>query len=244
MLQVETPSTAKPPAWPPNYVKLWKWRQRQLEKFAANPALITGAKEYYRTRPAEFIGDWCDTFDPRNAGGDLPARLPFVLFPKQRELIDFLMACLEGEASGLVEKCRDMGATWLCCAFSVWLWLFWPGVAVGWGSRKEQLVDKIGDPDSIFQKMRVLVLGLPKVFWPEGFSPKDHMTYMKFINPENDATITGEAGDNIGRGGRKRGRRPLDVHRVAAPIDECVDLAAHQFLERRASPILLEQQIM
>jgi phage terminase large subunit len=29
------------------------------------------------------------------------------------------------------------------------------------------------------------------------------MTYMKIINPENGATITGEAGDNIGRGGRK-----------------------------------------
>ncbi len=29
------------------------------------------------------------------------------------------------------------------------------------------------------------------------------MTYMRLINPENDASITGEAGDNIGRGGRK-----------------------------------------
>ncbi|MEJ0050913.1 MAG: hypothetical protein WDN02_06875 [Methylovirgula sp.] len=108
-----------------------------------------------------------------------------------------------GQESGLVEKCGDMGATWICCAISVWLWLFWPGSSVGWGSRKEQLVDKIGDPDSIFEKMRMIVRYLPREFWPLGFKPDDHMTYMKFVNPVSGATITGEAGDNIGRGGRK-----------------------------------------
>jgi phage terminase large subunit len=39
----------------------------------------------------------------------------------------------------------------------------------------------------------------------EGFNPESdkHMSYMRIVNPENGATITGEAGDNIGRGGRK-----------------------------------------
>jgi phage terminase large subunit len=75
---------------------------------------------------------------------------------------------------------------------------------VGWGSRKEQLVDKLGDPDSIFEKMRLIILGLPREFLPTGFNIKDDLSYMKIINRENGATITGEAGDNIGRGGRKR----------------------------------------
>lgn len=169
----------------------------------ADPKLLVGAREYYRTRPAEFIEHWCDTYDPRNAGRGVPVRMPFVLFRRQRTMIDWLMACLAAEESGLVEKSRDMGATWLCCAFSVWLWLFWPGAAVGWGSRKEQLVDRIGDPDSIFEKMRMIVRGLPTEFRPVGLSESEHMTYMRFVNPENAATITGEAGDNIGRGGRK-----------------------------------------
>jgi len=190
--------------WPPNYVHVFADRQKRLLAMRGNPVLIAGAREYYRTRPVEFIEHWCDTYDPRNAGSSVPSRMPFILFDRQRDLVEFLVACLEGDASGLVEKCRDMGATWLCCAFSVWLWLFWPGVSVGWGSRKEQLVDKIGDPDSIFQKMRMIVGGLPAEFLPAGFSPSEHMTYMKFINPATDATITGEAGDNIGRGGRKR----------------------------------------
>lgn len=189
--------------WPPNYVELFAWRQKQVLRFKKNPHLIVGAKEYYRTRPIEFINHWCDTYDPRNAGSGVPARMPLCLFPRQEDLVLFLHAMLKGQENGLIEKARDMGATWVSCAFSVWLWIYWPGASVGWGSRKEQLVDKIGDPDSIFEKMRMIIQCLPPLFLPAGFRVNDHMTYMKIINPENGATITGEAGDNIGRGGRK-----------------------------------------
>ncbi len=200
--------------WPPNYVEVFAQRQKRHKKLRSN---MLGAKEYYRTRPVEFIEHWVSTYDPRVTGGELPSRLPFILFQRQRDLVQFLLACLEGETNGLIEKCRDVGATWVCCAFSVWLWLCWPGVAVGWGSRKEQLVDKLGDPDSIFEKMRMIILGLPREFLPTGFSLKDNLAYMRIINPETGATITGEAGDNIGRGGRKRiyfkAKRPLRTAR-------------------------------
>ena len=189
--------------WPPDYVGVLALRQRRLAAMRAEPALALGAREYYRTRPAAFISDWCVTYDPRNAARALPTALPFVLFERQQALVAFLLACVEGEQAGLIEKCRDMGATWVCAAFSVWLWLFYPGAAIGWGSRKEQLVDRLGDPDSIFEKMRLLLRGLPRCFWPLGFSPADHMGAMKILNPATGATITGEAGDNIGRGGRK-----------------------------------------
>lgn len=198
-----TPSTVTSEAWPPDYTAEFAARQRRLLKIRRDPNLRLGAKEFYRTRPIEFIEHWVETYDPRNAGKEVPARMPFRLFRRQRDLVEFLLACLKGEENGLIEKCRDMGATWVCAAFSVWLWLYWPGAAVGWGSRKEQLVDKIGDPDSIFEKMRMIVTGLPREMLPEGFARDVHMTYMKIINPENGATITGEAGDNIGRGGRK-----------------------------------------
>lgn len=200
-----TPSVSvfAPAAWPPNYVEAFGWRQNQLLKMRRLPRLVVGAKEYYKTRPVEFIAHWCDTYDPRNAGSVVPTKIPFVLFPRQVDLVNFLMAMLRAESNGLVEKSRDMGATFVCAAFSVWLWLFLPGAAIGWGSRKESLVDKLGDPDSIFEKMRIILRGLPPEFLPSNFSEDDHMTYMRFINPENGSTITGESGDNIGRGGRK-----------------------------------------
>jgi len=192
------------PVWAPDYRKTLSERQDRLLRLKSDPSLMIGAREYYRTRPAEFIEHWCVTYDPRNAGrGDLPQYMPFLMFPKQREMVGFLHACLGGEVDGLIEKCRDAGMTWICCAFSVWLWLFYPGAAVGWGSRKESLVDKLGDADSIFEKIRIIILRLPREFWPKGFNPKDHMPFMRILNPENGSSITGESGDNIGRGGRK-----------------------------------------
>lgn len=193
--------------WPPDYVKLFAWRQKQLRMFRSQPEMLVAAREYYRNpmNAADFISDWIDTYDPRNAGkkGKMTS-MPFVLFKRQRELVEFLMKCLLSDASGLVEKCRDAGVTWLCVGLSVYLWLFWPGIAIGWGSRKEQLVDKLGVPDSIFEKIRLVIRGLPDEFLPAGFIPKDHMTYMRVLNPATGATIIGEAGDNIGRGGRTR----------------------------------------
>lgn len=191
--------------WPPDYVKLFAWRQKQLITFRSNPQLLQAALIYYKDHPVEFISDWVDTYDPRNAGvpGKI-TRMPFIMFPRQQDLARFIYACLEGEADGLIEKCRDAGATWLSVAVSVHLWRFWDGISIGWGSRKEQLVDKLGDMDSIFEKIRAVIRGLPVEFLPDGFSEKDHMTYMKVINPASGASITGEAGNNIGRGGRKR----------------------------------------
>lgn len=190
--------------WEPNYPDIINDRARKLSLLLDDLKLQIGAKEYYKTRPVEFINDWAITYDPRKSNTEgQSAWMPFILFERQEQFVDFLYSCWKEKQSGLVEKSRDMGATWLSCAFSVWMWLFIPGTAIGWGSRKEQLVDKIGDPDSIFQKIRLIIEYIPKVFLPKGFTNQFHSSYMKLINPENGNTITGEAGDNIGRGGRK-----------------------------------------
>jgi len=189
--------------WPPDYTTLFADRQKRFLLTKDDPILQAGSMEYYKTRPIEFVNDWCITYDPRNVSRGLPTIMPFEMFPRQKELITFLLDCMLDLESGLIEKCRDMGATWVCCAFSVWLWIFHPGSATGWGSRKEQLVDKIGDPDSIFEKIRMILQYLPFWFLPKGFRIDRHCSYMKILNPDGSATITGEAGDNIGRGGRK-----------------------------------------
>ena len=100
----------------------------------------------------------------------------------------------------MVEKSRDFGATWLCAAFAVGMWRYHDGFTVGFGSRKEDLVDKRGDPKTILEKVRFFIDNLPVEFRPEGGADS---AFMRIINPDNGATITGEAGDNIGRGGRQ-----------------------------------------
>ncbi|NYT46371.1 MAG: TerL protein [Candidatus Methanofishera endochildressiae] len=164
--------------------------------------MVANAKNYYSSHPIEFINEWCDTYDPRLAATGRSAHMPLVMFPKQEELVLFIQEMIASGESGLIEKSRDMGATWVSCAISVWLWLYVDGAAIGWGSRKDIYVDKIGDPNSIFEKIRMLLDRLPRELLPPGFDANAHCSYMKIVNPENGAAITGEAGDNIGRGGR------------------------------------------
>ena len=186
--------------WPPDYRGAYMWRIDTLAKLRTDPGMLASAYAYYADHPAEFIMHWMDTYNPRKTHNKW---IPFVFFTKQYEFIDYLEELRRDSASGLVEKCRDIGATWLLCAYSVWCWIFIGDDATGWGSRKEALVDKLGDPDSIFEKMRLLIRRLPDVWVPDHFKPRDHATYMKLINPDNGSTVTGEAGNNIGRGGRK-----------------------------------------
>lgn len=163
-------------------------------------ATLAAFRRHYEFSPVDFINDWMITYDPRRKDAKT---IPLILFKRQRELVHFFHECSTAGQNGLIEKARDMGATWVASAFSVWLWAMVPGAAVGWGSRKEALVDKIGDPDSIFEKIRILIRAIPPEFRPRGFSAKDDMPFMRILNRETGATITGEAGDNIGRGGRK-----------------------------------------
>lgn len=182
--------------WPPPYERVYAWRIKTLALLRNDPAFLQDTLAYYSTRPAEFICHWMDTYNPRKKTNKW---MPFVLFWRQKEFVDFLEELRNDGENGLVEKCRDIGATWLSCAYSVWCWRFLSGDATGWGSRKEELVDKLGDPDSIFEKIRLLVQRLPDVFKPDNMK----QSFMKLANNDNGATITGESGDNIGRGGRK-----------------------------------------
>ena len=188
--------------WPPNYTEEFIRRQEIIKKLSKSPSLIYGAKEYYKHEPKEFINDFCITYDPRNSQTELPTAMPFNTFERQDELISFIYGCVQDQENGLVEKTRDMGASWTCGAISVHMWLFYDSAAIGWGSRKEELVDRHGDMKALFPKMRMIIEHLPSFFYPKGFDPDKHMPFMNIKNTETGASITGESGDNIGRGGR------------------------------------------
>lgn len=187
--------------WNPDYIAAIQKRLTMIGKAKKDPYIITGLQEFYKWNPTQWINDWCITYDPRNKP-PLPRVLPFLLFPRQVDFVDFLWSCYQDGENGLVEKSRDMGASWLACAFSAWLWLYHDGSAIGWGSRKEEYVDKKGDPKAIFPKIRQILESLPDWMLPKDWDIDKHATYMKIIHPVNGSTITGEAGDNIGRGGR------------------------------------------
>jgi len=186
-------------SWPPDLTAEKKRRLKLLAKAETDRGLRIALMRYYKGNCKAWINDFCVTFDPRLKGKKL---LPFVMFKRQEEFVDFLLSCLEDEEGGLVEKCRDMGATWLCCAFATWLFIFHEGSTVGFGSLKGENVDKPDSAKAIFPKMRQILKNLPEWMMPNGFSWGVHSTHMRLVNPANGASIIGEAGENIGRGGR------------------------------------------
>ena len=186
----------------PDYGPVIEARTADLQRLRDDPRRWEKLKAHYKENPVDFINEWGWTVDPRNAEIGKPVVIPFLLFPRQVKFIEWLHAGWLAREDGLTEKSRDMGVTWLCVAFGVWMWTFHGGAIVGFGSRKEEYVDKIGDPKSIFWKARQFIGLLPIELRPQGYSEKAHAPFMRILNPENGAAIIGEAGDNIGRGNR------------------------------------------
>lgn len=185
----------------PDYYPVVQARIERLQAIHNDPELLAALKLYYRENPADFINDWAVTFDPRNVERGLPAQVPFVLMPRQREWIEWALERWKKRESGLSDKARDAGLSWLAVGLSCTLGLFYEGVVIGFGSRKEEYVDKLDSPKSLFYKGRMFMKNLPPIF-TGGWDVKKHAPHMRIMFPGTGSVITGEAGDNIGRGDR------------------------------------------
>jgi len=132
-------------------------------------------------------------FEPREA-----ARLPFITWGFQdRTLLQIAGAV--GKRDIGIEKSRDMGGSWMIVYALVWFFIFRPLQAFMLVSRKEDLVDKVDDPDSLFWKFDFILANLPQWMRPEVDRLKLHVK-----NKWNDSVIDGSSttGD-VARGGRR-----------------------------------------
>lgn len=165
-----------------------------------------GGWEVEKRKCAADVGYWFDrwvwTYDPRLVGKPGGAYVQFKLWPRQHDVIKWLKARLDAAEEGLIEKSRDTGATYLTAGFALHQWLFNPGFKATFGSRKVDYVDKKDNPDSIFAKLRIMLRRLPAEMMPEGFVWSQHDNYMRIVNPATGAVISGEGGEDMGRGGR------------------------------------------
>lgn len=152
--------------------------------------------------PLYWFDHWAWTYDPRLIAQNKVPYVRFILWPKQREFITWLHAKVSAGEPFVLEKSRDQGATYLVTGYAIWRWLFTPGFKTTFCSRDADNVDLKGNADSIFEKLRVIFRRLPSWMLPAGFTPRIHDNIMQLTNPATGATITGETGDNPGRGGR------------------------------------------
>jgi hypothetical protein len=135
----------------PDYVEVFKQRAARLEKLRADPALLGAVRLYYRTHIDDFINDWGVTVDTRVASSGRSPIMPMILWPKQREFVQWLFARWKGNDPGTTVKSRDVGISWLAMGFSVAMCTLYDDLSIGFGSEKEDKVDRSGDPDCLFR---------------------------------------------------------------------------------------------
>lgn len=181
-----------------------EWLRRDEPQLKASQK-IAWVKRYYATNAdtlADFINDWGYTIDPRLLSEGKSPIMAFELFPKQREMIRWMVGCWHDAKPGVVVKSRDVGASWVAMALLCALCIFRNGFAAGVGSAVEIKIDRSGDPDTLFFKIRSFLEHLPPEF-NAGFSLDTCSADKRVSFPLTGSSITGEAGDQAGRGGRK-----------------------------------------
>ena len=186
----------------PNYTPIFRERARRLARLREHPDMLPGLRAYYRDHIEDFISDWGMTYDPRNVAQSRIALMPFLLQPEQRKLVRWFHRLWRESRTGILEKSRDIGASWIAMSWACSLCILYDNISIGFGSATEPKLDRSGDPDSLFWKGRMFVKYLPVEF-RGGCDIDVHAPDKRILFPETNGSITGEVGDKIGHGGRK-----------------------------------------
>ena len=146
--------------------------------------------------PLFYVNAFCWTYDPRRE----PSSVPFITYEFQDQAMNDVWQGI-GENDALIEKSRDMGASWLLLTAFEWAWHFKDGMSFLLLSRNEDYVDKVGNPKSLMWKIDYL--HDPK-YMPRWLMPDIVRTKLHMQNLDNDSVIDGESttGD-AGRGDRR-----------------------------------------
>lgn len=171
--------------------------------------------------PAYFVTVWCHVMEYRGAelqnfpwySSRFEGWLPFIPFPYQINLIRWLDrkldAAEEGKMNGALSKSRDVGATDITSRWGLHGYIFRRPFHVKYVSRMGDLVDQIGNMDSIFERIVSHLIDepqnapLPAWMAPEGWNKFDHRRERLITHPTSRNMISGEATTSrTGRGGR------------------------------------------
>ena len=177
-----------------------RWRKLVHERVLDDPSFADAIKQACAQDPIFFINGFCWTYDPRRKPF---SKIPFILYKFQEDaLLEICDAINDHDL--LIEKSRDMGASWLCLSAFFYCWLFRPMQSFLVGSRVDELVDASGNPKALFWKIDFLLDNLPIWLRPVGFNPHDHRIKRHLENPENHSVIDGETTTkDFGRGDRR-----------------------------------------
>lgn len=185
-----------------------KYRREVIKTCAANPE----QQRLHWIASARDIKYWINTFvythDPRRNDS---AVMPFITFPAQDDRLLDIQDAIYGYSGVpdaqrgltshdyLVEKSRDMGASWICVLSYLHGWLFQSYRNFLMVSRTQDYVDKTGNPKCMFWKADFVLERIPG--W---MRPVYTRNLLHLHNEDNGSTIDGESttGD-VARGDRR-----------------------------------------
>lgn len=187
-------------------------RERVLTKCLAEPSFRTAFIAECKEDPIYWMQHTAWAFDPRKGN---EAEQPFIPWDFQerivRELTELLFKCLKDPSfvgeNIVIDKARDMGGSFIVLYTFMWFFMFHESSFII-GSRKEEEVDKIGDMDTPFEKLRYNLRRQPEFLLPPGYdldSKKYNKERLLTLKPSGHGgpQIVGEsANENFGRGGR------------------------------------------
>lgn len=206
------------------------WRANLLEMAESDLALQQDLYNACSQSCEFFINAFCFTLRVFESGEEgkpkqsLDRHLPFLLWPKQSELVNKIIGCMTSGKELLTDKSRDMGATWCHLAPAVWMFLFREGSTGLILSRKEDVVDmldglvksyphgNVADPGTLFGKIDYILARLPEWMLPNMSRKKLHL-----VNLTTGARIDGESANETAGTSDRRTYIILDEF---AKIDE------------------------
>lgn len=190
---------------PKDVVKNLEWRKRIKERADEDPGFASGLLTLCRQSPILFVNLFVDTLRIHEFTADgerRPSefrRRPLVTWPCQDRAILQLHEAWKNGKNVRVVKSREMGWTWLLIAYDLFHFTLFEDRQILWGSRKEELLWKVGDNDTVFAKFEFAIGRLPTFLTPEPIKCNERL----FYNPATKGKISGEATNpNFGRGGR------------------------------------------
>jgi hypothetical protein len=169
-----------------------------------NPEMQARELAICEADPAYFVAMYCWIDEPRPRHGEDPYK-PFIPSAAQVDYVQWMHRHIASPEpfDGYTSKSRGWGATRIVVAGVVtygWRFRTWRGLVV---SRKEDLVDKPLDLNSMLGYADFVIDHLPPWMIPEGYDPRYHRLRNMIKNPATGSQVTGESTTTkAGRGAR------------------------------------------
>jgi hypothetical protein len=184
-----------------------EWRRNIRREANKDPGLRKVLRQACASSPIFWVNAFGWTFHQYNIREDgrqasvkgTDAHVPFITWACQDNVITQLRDCIDNGENVLIDKSRDMGASWLCLTVFHWYWQFIPSVTFLEMSRTEKYVDVRGNMDTLFEKHRYL-----HKMQPVWLRPEMDDNLLRLRNEKNGNLLVGEStNQHAGQGARK-----------------------------------------